>query len=246
MIVAFAVFTLGISILTRPNAALFGTTLEPRVISILMAIAGIAVMLGKLRVKNPQDFYGGIALVGLSVVALLATADLQGMRGFAFGPATAPRLFAGLLAALGGLVTITGMTTQGSALEKYDVRAPALWSMSYFLFHYSTVWYWQILSVVLALAGVGIAIMGLRNPATRTLVRGPVFLVISILVFAEAIRPLGLVAATFLTVLASAAAAEDVKWRETVIWGAILTAFCSVLFPYGLNLPFQLWPKFWY
>ena len=71
-------------------------------------------------------------------------------------------------------------------------------------------------------------------------------LVISVLVFAETIRPLGLVASTFLTVLAAAAAAEDVKWRETVIWGAILTAFCSILFPYGLNLPFQLWPKFWY
>ena len=25
-----------------------------------------------------------------------------------------------------------------------------------------------------------------------------------------------------------------------------LTAFCTFLFPYALNLPFQLWPRFWY
>ena len=42
-----------------------------------------------------------------------------------------------------------------------------------------------------------------------------------------------------------AAAAEDVKWRETLIVAALVTAFCSVLFPYGLALPFQLWPRFW-
>jgi putative tricarboxylic transport membrane protein len=42
-----------------------------------------------------------------------------------------------------------------------------------------------------------------------------------------------------------AAAADDVKWRETVIVAALVTAFCAVLFPYGLNLPFQLWPRFW-
>jgi putative tricarboxylic transport membrane protein len=42
-----------------------------------------------------------------------------------------------------------------------------------------------------------------------------------------------------------AAAADDIKWRETVIWAAVLTAFCAFLFPYGLNLPFQLWPRWW-
>jgi hypothetical protein len=246
LIVGFAVITLALSIGLRPSAPLFGPTLEPRVISFLMVVLGILAMLGKVRVRNPQDFYGGIALVGLTVIALLATADLQGMRGFAFGPATAPRLFAGLLAALGALVTISGLTTQGDALEKYDVRAPALWSMAYFLFHYSVSWIWVGLSIVMALLGVFIAWRELSNPETRTRVRGPIFLVLSVLIFAEAIRPLGLVAAAFATICASALAAEDIKWRETLLWGIVLTAFCSLLFPYGLNLPFQLWPKFWY
>ena len=67
----------------------------------------------------------------------------------------------------------------------------------------------------------------------------------SILVFAATIRPLGLVIASFCCMVCCAAASEDVKWRETVVIAALVTAFCSVLFPYGLNLPFQLWPRFW-
>ena len=39
-------------------------------------------------------------------------------------------------------------------------------------------------------------------------------------------------------------ATEEIRWVETLIWCAILTAFCALLFPYGLNLPLQLWPRF--
>ena len=55
---------------------------------------------GLLRVKNQQDFYGGMALILLSLIAFVASNDLPGMRGFAFGPGTAPRLFAFTLAML--------------------------------------------------------------------------------------------------------------------------------------------------
>ncbi len=76
-------------------------------------------------------------------------------------------------------------------------------------------------------------------------IRGVIFIIGSILAFAACIRPLGLVIASFATMIICAAAAEDVKWRETLLVAIFVTAFCSVLFPYGLNLPFQLWPRFW-
>lgn len=246
IIVAFAVITLAASIFHNASGALFGPTFEPRAISILLGAAGLAVMLRKVTIRNEQDFYGGIALVGLAIVALLATADLQGMRGFAFGPATAPRLFAGLLAVLGGVVAVTGLMTEAPPLERYDLRAPALWSLSYFLFHYATTPLWMWVGIALAVLGVVLAVLGLRDPDRRTLVRGPIFLVISVLVFAEMIRPMGLVATTFVTVMVASAATPEVRWRESAIWAAALTIFCSLLFPYGLALPFMLWPKFWY
>lgn len=175
----------------------WGPANSPRVLALAVVVTGIALLLNRVTIRNPQDFYGGVALVAVAVIALFATMSLQGMRGFAFGPATAPRLFATLLGALGGLVAIMGLVTPGPALERYAIR-------------------------------------------------GPVFVLGAILIFAATIRPLGLIVAAFLTILSAAGAAPDVRWRETVVWAVILTAFCSVLFPYGLSLPFQLMPRFWY
>ena len=118
------------------------------------------------------------------------------MRGFAFGPGTAPRLFAFCLAILSLGVVVGGLLTVGPDITQYKIR-------------------------------------------------GIIFIIGAILSFAATIRPLGLVTASFATIVICAAAAEDVKWRETLIVAVFITAFVSVLFPYGLNLPFQLWPRFW-
>lgn len=162
---------------------------------ILFMAAGLAVTLRFLKVKNQQDFYGGMGLILLSLIAFVASNDLPGMRGFAFGPGTAPRLFALALALLSLVVVVVGLMSPGPYVTKYKLR-------------------------------------------------GMIFIIGSILTFAATIRSLGLVIATFATIVICAAAADDVRWRETVLWAAVLTVFCSFLFPYGLNLPFQLWPRF--
>ena len=165
--------------------------------SIVVFIAvGIAISAGLLRVQNPQDVYGGMALILLSLVAFVASNDLPGMRGFAFGPGTAPRLFAFTLGILSLGVVVGGFLIAGPHVSSYKIR-------------------------------------------------GVIFIIGSILAFAATIRPLGLVIASFCTMIICAAAAEDVKWRETLIVAIVVTTFCSILFPYGLNLPFQLWPRFW-
>jgi putative tricarboxylic transport membrane protein len=163
---------------------------------VIFAAVGIAISAGLLRVRNPQDVYGGMALILLALVAFVASNDLPGMRGFAFGPGTAPRLFAFTLAILSLGVVIGGLLTSGPEVSGYKLR-------------------------------------------------GVIFIIGSILAFAACIRPLGLVIASFATMVICGAAADDVKWRETLVVAIVVTAFCSVLFPYGLNLPFQLWPRFW-
>ncbi len=146
-------------------------------------------------VRNPQDFYGGLALLALAAFAIWASRDLPGMRGFAFGPGTAPRLFSGLLGAIGAIIALMGFFTNGPGLERFGFR-------------------------------------------------GPIFVIAAVLFFAGAIRPIGLVVTTFLTILISAAASAEVRWVETAIWAIGLTIFCALLFPYALNLPLQLWPRF--
>ena len=134
--------------------------------------------------------------MALALFALEASRDLPGMRGFAFGPGTAPRMFAGAVGLLGLAVTVTGLLTKGPGIDRFYIR-------------------------------------------------GPLFISISILLFAWLVRPLGLVIASFLSIVAAAGATPEARILETLIWGAALTAFCCFLFPYALNLPMQLWPNSW-
>src|SRR5262245_15375450 len=109
-------------------------TVIPRFMLAGLVLIGIAAAVGILPVHAPRDFYGGIALVILPAFALVASAELPGQRGFAFGPGTAPRLFSFLLAGLGAAVTLVGVFSDGPAIEKYEVRGPALVVFAIFLF----------------------------------------------------------------------------------------------------------------
>ena len=97
--------------------------------------------------------------------------------------------------------------------------------------------------VVVAAAGTVVVVV-LAFLLTHVAPRGPLFITAATIIFAIAVRPLGLVIASYISLVVSAYATEEIRWIETLIWCAVLTAFCAVLFPYGLNLPLQLWPRF--
>lgn len=145
---------------------------------------------------SPRDYWGGFALMALALFALEASRDLPGMRGFAFGPGTAPRMFAAVVGILGLAVSGTGLVTKGPGIDRFYIR-------------------------------------------------GPLFVTVSVVLFAWLVRPMGLVIASYLSIIAAAGATPEARLIETLIWGAALTAFCCFLFPYALNLPMQLWPNSW-
>jgi hypothetical protein len=200
------------------------------------------------RIRNPQDFYGGLVLVALALFALWASRDLPGMRGFAFGPGTAPRMFASILGALGALIALVGLVTDGPKIERVTVRGTLLGALLITIF------------VIVSRFGAPLTMsLGLRQFETvlaalvvllvtvalaRGADRGPLYVVAGTLIFAGTIRPLGLVFASFISLVVSAAATAEMHWRETIIWAAALTIFCALLFVYGLNLPFAFWPRF--
>ena len=146
-------------------------------------------------IRGPQDFVGGLALIGVALFALWASSDLQGMHGFSFGAGTAPRMFAVLLLGLGIAVMVVGLVADGEHITTYA---------------------W----------------------------RGPLFVSLSILSFALAIRPLGLIISAFASFMIAALGTPETKWKETIIVGICLTIGCSLLFPYALGLPLQLFPRF--
>ena len=88
-------------------------------------------------IKGPQDFIGGLVLVAVSVFALWACSDLQGMHGFSFGPGTAPRMFALLLMGLGAAVAVVGIVQEGAALQHLSWRGPLFVMAGITFFAYS-------------------------------------------------------------------------------------------------------------
>lgn len=232
---SIAIVVLGVAglILFPDNYARLGSL-------VFAVLGGVSAWMG---VRNHQDFFGGMMLIAIAVIALWATRDLPGMHGFAFGPGTAPRMFSLLLVTLGGLVAVIGLTSDAPALEKYDLRAPTLIMIGYALIRYTNGGIYIFVGVALIVLAAVAAFYGLRGER-HTVVRGPLLITISLLIFAEAVRPLGLVISTFVTIVVAAAGSEEVRWKESIIWAAVLTIFCSLLFPYALNLPLYLWPRF--
>lgn len=146
------------------------------------------------RIKGPQDFYGGIVLMGLALFALWASSDLPGMQGFSFGPGTVPRMFAVLLFLLGAGVMVSGLLVKGEPLQRYGLR-------------------------------------------------GLFFVTVAILSFSVTIRPLGLIISGFSSFIIAALGTPETTWKSTIIVGIALTTGCSLLFPYALGLPLDLYPS---
>ena len=202
-------------------------------------------------IRSPRDFWGGIALMLLALFAVWACGDLPGMKGFAFGPGTAPRMFAYVLLALGAAISLVGVLTDGEPLEQFTFAGPlgasllllVLIPLNIFSVRISHVLPGIAADVVFA-AATGVTVVVLSLVLTRIAPRGPLLITAATIVFGVTVRPLGLVIASFISLVVSAYATEEMRWVETLICAAVLTAFCAVLFPYGLNLPLQLWPRF--
>ena len=202
-------------------------------------------------IRSPKDFWGGIGLMLLALFAIWACSDLPGMRGFAFGPGTAPRMFAYVLLALGATISLVGVLTDGPPLEPFTFSGPlgaallllVLIPLNIFSVRISHLLPGIAADVVFA-AVSGIVVVLLAFVLMRIAPRGTLMITAATIVFGVTVRPLGLVIASFISLVVSAYATDEIRWIETLICAAVLTAFCSLLFPYGLNLPLQLWPRF--
>jgi hypothetical protein len=78
----------------------------------------------------------------------------------------------------------------------------------------------------------------------RWALRPLVLILVSVLLFALALRPLGLVAATAILVFAGALGGHEFRLREVALLYLVLAVFSVLVFYKGLGLAFQLWPRF--
>jgi putative tricarboxylic transport membrane protein len=101
------------------------------------------------------------------------------------------------------------------------------------------------LAVLFGLLGLLLALSSLFEdglPLERWSIRAPLLILGALVVFGLAVRPLGLVVAGPLAIAVSAFASDEVRWKETIVFGVLMTAFCIGLFKFALGLPIPLAP----
>jgi putative tricarboxylic transport membrane protein len=101
------------------------------------------------------------------------------------------------------------------------------------------------LAVLLGLLGALLCLDAVLEGSPRLerwSLRGPLFVLGAVVAFGMAVRPLGLVIAGPLAIVIGALGSSEVRWGETLVFGAIVTAFCIGLFKFALGLPIPLAP----
>ncbi len=100
-----------------------------------------------------------------------------------------------------------------------------------------------MLAIILAGLGAIIVVKGLGrapSPIGGVPWRGIVFISLGPIVFGLTVRELGMAAAIALVALIATLASARAGWRLAAILTVSLTAFCVIVFSYGLGLPYAL------
>lgn len=85
--------------------------------------------------------------------------------------------------------------------------------------------------------------LALRVHDCVTLHAGPLAIIIAgLVVFAVMVEDAGLAVALILLALVTARAGADFRWREALVWSAVLAAFSVAVFVHVLGLPLRVWP----
>lgn len=97
------------------------------------------------------------------------------------------------------------------------------------------------------------AILGFSVFARSFVLKGPpvakfhwrpmVFIIGACVLYGYILKPVGLIFATVFLTAASAFGGHEFKWKEVVALCIALVIISLVVFVWGLNLPFPLWPE---
>lgn len=100
-----------------------------------------------------------------------------------------------------------------------------------------------VLAVILILLGLAIAIPAFRvegEPVGSLPIRGMIFILPAPVLFALTLKGLGFVPSIFLATLLASFASTRMRVPTALIIAALMTAFTTAVFIYGLGLPFRL------
>lgn len=100
----------------------------------------------------------------------------------------------------------------------------------------------RVLSVLLFVLGIAVTVKSFSTvgePFGITAWRGMAFILPAPVVFGLTVRGLGFVPALFLATLIAAQASPRLKWWQGLILAVVVTIMATLIFSYGLGLPFR-------
>jgi hypothetical protein len=156
------------------------------------------------------------------------------------GPAYFPIVLGGLLMILGGVLFLRAFVSKIEHSFKVFPFRPLLLVAALGVsggMYFAAGWLKDRPMAEFALAGLALALfLGAFGPGSMVLI------LLAVVIFGYALKPLGLVLATVLLIMLSAAGSHDFRKKEILILTLVLVLFGVLAFVKGLGLPFNLWP----
>ncbi|MCX7142149.1 MAG: tripartite tricarboxylate transporter TctB family protein [Proteobacteria bacterium] len=193
-----------------------------------------------MQIKNGKDFWAGLMFIGFGLAFVLIARNYPMGSAVRMGPAYFPTVLGGMLAVLGAMVFFRAFVSKFNEPLKVFLFRPLLLVGSAVVgagTYFAESQLKGAPMVQAALAGVSLLLFfGSFGPRSMFLV------LLSVVIFGYALKPLGLVLSTVILIALSAVGGHDFRKKEIVILTVVMVLFGVLVFVKGLGLPFNLWP----
>jgi hypothetical protein len=193
-----------------------------------------------MQIKNGKDFWAGLMFIGFGLGFTLVAQNYPMGSAVRMGPAYFPTVLGGLLAVLGAMVLFRAFVSKFSEPLKVFTFRPLLLAASIVIgaaTYFADSQLKGAPMVQYVLTGLALFLFfGAFGPRSMFLI------LLSVVIFGYALKPLGLVLATVLLIVLSAVGGHDFRNKEIVVLTFVLVIFGVFVFVKGLGLPFNLWP----
>ena len=193
-----------------------------------------------MHIKNGRDFWAGLMFLGFGLGFMLVAQNYPMGSAVRMGPAYFPTVLGGMLAVLGGMVFFRAFVSKFEHPLKVFTFRPLLLVASIVVggaTYFAEAQLKGAPMVQAALAGLSLFLfIGAFGPRSMFLI------LLGVVIFGYALKPVGLVLSTVMLIVISALGGHDFRKKEIVILTIVLVVFGVFVFVKGLGLPFNLWP----
>jgi hypothetical protein len=193
-----------------------------------------------MHIKNGKDFWAGLMFVGAGLSFVVVSQNYPMGSAVRMGPAYFPTMLGGLLAVLGAMVFLRSFFSKiEHPLKVFALRLPLLIASIVIggATYFADSWFKGAPMAEFALTGLALFLfIGAFGP------RAMIVILIAVVIFGYALKPLGLVLSIVILIVVSAAGGHDFRKIEIAYLTVGLALFGVLVFVKGLGLPFNLWP----